>query len=199
MKKINSAKTSSMPMLEVIIIIGIFAISSIFILQMFLTANTVELKAKDKSKSVIVAENITETIKGSSSFQEAMKTLGFTSASGLVKEKADGSFEISEIENKELTEEDKEDAASYIRFYDKNWNATDKEDVYCALVFPSYSQSKAGMLVEAEVYIYRLSSYVLFDFKNTQKTNEQLYHLHIGNYISNTTENVSEEQKNNAE
>lgn len=190
MKKVNSSKTSSMPMLELIIIIGIFAISSIFILQMFLTANTVEQKAKDKSKSVLIAENIVEAIKAHNNFQETMKSLEFSNAAGMVEENADGSYKISKIESQEKIENtDDEAAVSYIKFYNKNWQETDTEDTYCVLVFPSYNQAEAGMMVQAEIYIYRLSPYVLFDFQGKQKVNEELCHLHIANYISKDMEN----------
>ena len=184
MKKINSSKTSSMPMLELIIIIGIFAISSIFILQMFLTANTVEQKAKDKSKGILVAENIAETIKAGNHFQETMESLGFSNAAGMVEENADGSYKITGITPQESGEEtNQEDAVSYIKFYDKNWQETDTEDAYCVVIFPSYSQAENGIMVQAELYVYRLSPYVLFDFKNSQKTSEELCHLHIAGYV----------------
>lgn len=173
-----------MPMLELIIIIGIFAMSSIFILQMFLTANTIEQKAKDKSKGILVAENITETIKAGSNFQETVKNLGFSNAAGMVEENADGSYRITGITPQEPGEEvNQKEAASYIKFYDKSWQETDTEDTYCVVIFPSYSQAKNGIMVQAELYVYRISPYVLFDFQNNQKANEELCHLHIANYV----------------
>ncbi len=184
MKRINSSKTSSMPMLELIIIIGIFAITSTFILQMFLTANTVEQKARDKSKAALIAENITETIKSSNSFQETIKSLGFSNGTGMVEEDADGGYKVTEItEGKSSEETEMAEAVSYIKFYDKSWQETDTNNTYCVVVVPSYNHAENGTIVQAELYVYRLSPYVLFRFQNKQEVKEELCHLHIANYV----------------
>ena len=189
MKRINSSKTSSMPMLELIIIVGIFAISSIFILQMFLTANTIEEKARDKSKGILIAENIAENIKAGNQFQETMKSLGFSNASGMVETNPDGSYKITKITTQESGKEIEEGAAaSYIKFYNKNWQETDTEDTYCVVVFPTYSQGENGTMVQAELYEYRKIPYILFDLKNEQKENEELCHLQVANYVQSSVE-----------
>ena len=154
MKKINSSKTSSMPMLELIIVIGIFAICSIFLLQMFVSANIIEEKARDKSKGLLAAENVAESIKAGSDFQKTMQSLGFSDADD-----------------------------SYTKFYDENWTETKETDKYSITVFPTYSQTENGTLVQAELYVYRNQPYAQFGFSQVSEQREELCHLSVADYV----------------
>ena len=66
-------RSSKMPMLEMILVIGYFSVISVFILQLFLSANMLQSKAKDEGKAIVQSERIAETIKAANSFEAAKK------------------------------------------------------------------------------------------------------------------------------
>ena len=60
MEKRKQSQNAKLPMLELIINIGVFAIISMFLLEMFLAANSLQQKAKDQGIAITKAETIAE-------------------------------------------------------------------------------------------------------------------------------------------
>lgn len=75
MKKMKRNHEAQMPLLEIIMVTGIFIVISGFLLQMFVSANKLEQNAKVLSQAVLCAENIAEEIKASKNLSSAMESL----------------------------------------------------------------------------------------------------------------------------
>ena len=69
--KYDKQSTARLPLVESVIIIAIFAVVSVVIMQMYLSANRIQKKAVNISKATILAENKAEEIKnGSKDFSD---------------------------------------------------------------------------------------------------------------------------------
>lgn len=175
MKKIGSSRFSGIPMLEMIISIGVFAVISVFILQLFLSGNTMQSKAKDISKGIILAENAAETIKGSKDLESAIQTLGLEKSNFTIKgeEKDERIADYIEIIEQSTSE------AAYITYYNESWQQAEQEAAYGMLLLPKKTEMEYGTIIEADIYIYRRKPYISFQDKEGK---ELLYSLHIADY-----------------
>lgn len=84
-----------LPMIEIVIVVGIFAVLSVFLLRMFVTADRLSSDAENIGKAVVRAQAAAETVKGSPDPEEALKNLGLQ----------------------------KNGAASYSGHFDENWES----------------------------------------------------------------------------
>ncbi|MBP5331548.1 MAG: hypothetical protein J6Y89_06820 [Lachnospiraceae bacterium] len=64
--KYDKQSTARLPLVESVIIIAIFAVVSVVIMQMYLSANRIQKKAVNISKATILAENKAEELKNGS-------------------------------------------------------------------------------------------------------------------------------------
>ncbi len=64
--KYDKQKTARLPLIESVIIIAIFAVVSVIIMQMYLSADRIQKKAVNISKATILAENRAEELKAGS-------------------------------------------------------------------------------------------------------------------------------------
>ncbi|MDE7424570.1 MAG: hypothetical protein K2N51_12935 [Lachnospiraceae bacterium] len=165
------SRSAKMPMLEIIITIGIFAVASVFILELFLSANTLQNRAKDQSKAVVLAETIAETVKSCKVFEEAADGLGLEKTVARITQQKNGSYEISKIDE---PEDMKDGIAVYTGHFDENWKAVKEEDTYSVIVIPYEEQVQGSVMANYEVYIYRLKGYVSV---MGEKDSEELYHM----------------------
>ena len=62
-RKIKQSENARLPMLELVVSIGVFAVISVFLLEMFLAANSLQQKAKDEGKAITKTETIAEMLK----------------------------------------------------------------------------------------------------------------------------------------
>lgn len=85
-----------LPMIEIIIIVGTFAVISVLIMKMFVATERMRTKAEDISRAVLEAESIAETLKGREVTSELFDELSATKS--------------------EITEN------TYIIYYDSEWN-----------------------------------------------------------------------------
>ena len=65
--KYDKQSTARLPLVESVIIIAIFAVVSVVIMQMYLSADRIQKKAVNISKATIIAENKAEELKAGSS------------------------------------------------------------------------------------------------------------------------------------
>ena len=133
-EKVKSRKLN-MPMLEIIITLGILTIVSVFLMRLFLGANSLETKAKDISKACILAQSVGETIKIEASIEDAIKELGLV----LVKE--DG---ISKV---------------YEKYYDSSWKASVEKKAYTMTVIMTETPVENTNLLTADIKITKDKSY----------------------------------------
>lgn len=155
MEKRKQSQNAKLPMLELIINIGIFAIISVFLLEMFLAANSLQQKAKDQGIAVTKAETIAETIKSEDSFLKAQSEFAFSKMWGTMTEEKDGSYQITELSQKEK----KDATVVYVLHFNEEWEPVKKEDTYSLLVVPYIKKMQEGTVENYEVYAYRLKSY----------------------------------------
>lgn len=64
MSKYDNHNTSHLPLVESVIIVAIFAVISVFIMQMYVTADRLQGKSVTISKATMLAENYIEAVKG---------------------------------------------------------------------------------------------------------------------------------------
>lgn len=171
MAKELETRSAKMPMLEIIITIGIFAVVSVFIMELFLSANTLQNRAKDKSKAIILAETIAETVKSSKDFEEATEELGLKKTVGRITQKDGENYQVSEIDK---SDDGKDSIDIYIGHFDENWQAVQEENCYSVIVIPSEEQVEDKVMGNYEIYIYRLKSYAVV---MNEQDGEELYHL----------------------
>lgn len=173
MKKIINSKTSGMPMLEIVITIGIFAIISIFLLQMFLSSHALQEKSEDVGKSILKAENIAETIKSTSSIEQAVEQLNLQEAFISIEEK-ENTYILNGIYREQMSGATK----AYITYYDKNWKIQKEGEKakYCGMIIKNETEKN---LEEVDIFFFHLGSYALL---NEGKRNTLLYHLYTANY-----------------
>lgn len=171
MAKRLGSRSAKMPMLEIVITIGIFAVVSVFILELFLSANTLQNRAKDKSKAIVLAETIAETVKSSETFEGAAEELGLDKTIGRITQQKNGSYQISKIDESNGV---KDSIVVYTKHFDEDWNTVKEEDTYSVIVIPYENQVQGKVMVNYEVYIYRLKGYVSV---MEEKDSEELYRM----------------------
>ena len=140
MEKNLPSKSAKMPMLELILMIGVFAIISTFLLEMFLVANTLQEKAKDRGKAVLLSETIAETIKGSDNLEQGIQAMKLKSLDG--------------------------QGTGYGMYLDKKWNAVEQESAYLVRLCP-VDEAEEG-LETYEVYVERSKGYTSL-FSNSSR------------------------------
>lgn len=155
MEKRKQSQNAKLPMLELIISIGVFAVISVFLLEMFLVANSLQQKAKDQGIAITKAETIAETIKSADGFSEVETELGFTKMWGTMVEQEDGSYQITRLDQKEK----KDTTVVYVLHFNEEWEPATKEDTYSVLVVPYTKTMQEGTVENYEVYVYRLKGY----------------------------------------
>lgn len=176
MKKIKESRTSSIPMLEIIFSIGIFTMISVFVLQLFLSADVLQKKAKDTSKAIICAENIVEVLKASDSFEEAIELLGLKEEKGTIKQEDDNSYQLEVLQ-----ENSSGDDIYYSVHYNQQWEVVEKKNTYSVVLVPYEVDSGNGIVTYVDIFVYRLRPYHTIDEKNPMT---QLYHLKAASYFS---------------
>lgn len=174
-RKIKQSENARLPMLELVVSIGVFAVISVFLLEMFLAANSLQQKAKDEGKAITKTETIAETLKSADSLEEAVSDLSMQPMWGEVKQQKDGSYQI-----KNLTKEQGEGLTQiYALHYDKDWNLVEKEDMYSILVIPYQMAVQGETMENYAIYTYRLQDYPsIFSKEDTVN----IYRLECGVY-----------------
>lgn len=78
----NNGKTKSfrMPLLEIVIVVAVFAIVSVFIMKLYMSADRLQRESENVSRAVIEVQNTAELIKGAGTLDEALKATGLRKA-----------------------------------------------------------------------------------------------------------------------
>lgn len=117
---------------ETLIVIGIFAVISVFLVQMFTQTSRIRQKAVDTSKAMIAAQNVAEQLKNSVSVAEAANRLSMTAC----------------------------DTAGtiYCIYYDKEWKTTNEPSAHIVIVTSTVIKGDNGRVVSADVNAYKSDS-----------------------------------------
>lgn len=108
MEKEKQYHSQRLPFIEIVLILGIFTVISVLIARIFVATDQIRMKAEEISRGVIEAENIAEQIKGYKVDDDLYTKLGA------------------------YKEDGKE--ASYIIYYDKDWNITSSQGAYGVVI-----------------------------------------------------------------
>ncbi len=117
-------------MIEFILMFGVFAVMSVIIAKMFLSADHMSKEALGYSQAVIRAENIAEGLKGSESFEAALVELG-------MEKVEDG------------------DRSLYRGYYGRDWKPAKDQGVYEITVDVGRTFGSLGHLEKAEIVATR--------------------------------------------
>lgn len=122
----NGGKTRSlrMSLIEISIMIAVFAVISVFLLQMYVAADSLQGTSVHISKAMVHAESVAETLKGSGSFEDAISTLGMQKT---------------------------QDELSYVLQYDKQWNPVSEDGSFLIIVDAALEEGSSGMMLNANV------------------------------------------------
>ena len=139
---------SLLPLVEILISIGIFAIAVILTLQLFLLAKFLGNKTSDTAKAIFEVQNIAETIK-------TMRT-------------------NTEMENYIKTELNglSVDANYYPVYYNEKWDRVDNVDeaVYNLIVIYEIDDTySSGNLYKFKLDLYKTEPYPFIDDKKVEK------------------------------
>lgn len=174
-KRLRESQLARLPMVELIVSIGIFAVLSVFLMEMFLAANSLSQKARDEGKAITLAETIAETIKTADCEDTALEEIGAGTKWACVESKEDGSSKLSNILDKETENSTK----VYVLHYDKKWNKVDKEDAYSVILVPFSSNVQDKIIENYSLYVYRLDGYPsLLHYEK----NVELFQLNFSKY-----------------
>ena len=173
-KRERQSQLAKMPLLELVITIGIFAVISVFLLELFLAANSLQQKARDTGKATILSENIAENIKGAEKKEKAIEELGFQTRYGKWNE-TKGVYPIAAIRK----EKQEGDTQIYIKYCDSKWKATKQKSSYSIILVPAKTKVKNKTIDTYEIYVYRLKGYVSMFH---QKKNIELFHMQFLDY-----------------
>lgn len=153
MKKAK-AKRMNTSMLELICTLGILMIVSVFVMRLFLGANSLETKARDVSKACILAETIADTIKGYPTVEEALQEL-----------------KLQQIQDNHLIK-------VYEKYYDGDWRAKRKPSKYRVTVVVEQQEMSNNTYYEVDIMIKKEKEYPMI--KNDSGC--ELASVHIASY-----------------
>lgn len=114
-----------MPMIELVIVIGIFVVISVFLVRMFMGTYRLQNNATDLSRAVIKAETIAEQIKNTASIGEAAIEL--------------------QMESYDNTSQ------NYCIYYDDDWNQTKSPSVNIIVITSTITKGESGRMVNANI------------------------------------------------
>jgi prepilin-type N-terminal cleavage/methylation domain-containing protein len=152
-------------LVEVIIAIGVIAIASVIILQLFITAKNLNQKSSDLDKSILASTSIVELIKSGE-------------APGDIK--ANPSIEHALID-------ESNDIININMYYDDNWNLIESKDTnlfytLTAVISPASSINSKGiktsMAYAIEVHVFKAKPYPL-----EKSFNKEIYSLETIRYF----------------
>lgn len=154
MRKKAKAKKMNILMLELICTLGILMIVSVFVMRLFLGANSLETKARDVSKACILAETIADTIKGYPTVKEALEEL-----------------KLQQVQDNHLI-------AVYEKYYDGDWRAKRKPSKYRVTVVVEQQEMPNNTYYEVDITIKKEKKYPMI--KNDSGC--ELASVHIVSY-----------------
>ncbi len=114
-----------MPMIELIIVIGIFVVISVFLVRMFMGTYRLQNNATDLSSAVIKAETVAEYIKNTASIGEAAIQL-----------------QMESYDNTSL---------NYCIYYDDDWNQTKSPSANIIVITSTITRGESGRMVSADI------------------------------------------------
>lgn len=168
-------RSARMPMLELILVIGYFSVISVFILQLFLSANMLQSKAKDEGKAIMQSEKIAETIKAAENFEVAKKESKLVEYSTTDEKKQVEKEIINQLKGAK-------EQSIYTLHYDKDWNESTTDAMYTMVVIPSINSNYSLNMEDYEVYVYRLQGYTSLLQLGDKDEVSELYHLCFSKY-----------------
>ena len=141
----NNQKKALLPLLEILISTGIFAVAVILTLQMFMLARFLGNRTSDTADAILKVQNVAETLK---SFRSGDDIYNFLENETVMTGKTESIFS-SYVE------------IAYNIFYDINWRQVGSADeaVYIIYVRPERQEQYAGILYMFDISLYKAEAY----------------------------------------
>ena len=137
----NNERKSLLPLIEILISTGIFAIAVILTLQMFMLARFLGIRTSDTADAILKVQHVAETVK---SFESEDEIYDFLKNHAYI----DNFFSSYE-------------ALAFGIYYDINWEQTDNKDeaVYVTNIYMDRNEEYAGNLYNYYIDLYKLEPY----------------------------------------
>lgn len=160
----RGSSKSLLPLVEILISIGIFAIAVVLTLQLFLLARFLGVKTSDTARAIFEVQNVAENIKTMKTDSEMENYVIDELNSGIIN--GQSSFELLS-KNKNLY---------YTLYYDHEWNIVLSEDEaeYMMKIDMSRDIYNTGGLYKFTLNMYKTKAYPFIDDKKLKT---------YGNYI----------------
>lgn len=120
MKQKVKAHSSAM-LLELIIVIGFFAVISVFLLKMFVSADSTRKEALRLSKATVLVESAFEVVSRYDNVEEAFNVLGYSTV-------------------------DEDGAKVRVAYYDESWKQTNIVSRYTIKIYETKETHASGVL-----------------------------------------------------
>ena len=159
----NNQSKSLLPLVEILISTGIFAIAVVLTLQLFLLAKFLGIKTSDSADAILKVQHIAETMKLFETDSEIDYFLG------------------SEMINT---------GNVYNLYYDINWQLVNNIDeaVFITDIYIEKSGESAGSLYKYSINLYKTEPYPFIDDKKTEQDAQYkplLASVSAGKFINN--------------
>lgn len=152
-KKQNSFR---LPMIEMVIILGVFAVISVLIVRMFVSTDRMSTKALNISRAVIETESIAETLKGREVSEALFRDIGAVEA--------------------------KNTDDTYFIYYDKYWNVL-KEEVKSEAKNVIVIHFTESISEYGDMNTYQITAYESEDGEQINESDEPLCDLTVKKLI----------------
>lgn len=84
-KSNEKTKSFRMPLLEIVIVVAVFAVVSVFIMKLYMSADRLQRESENVSRAVIEVQNTAELIRGAETFEEALTVTGLEKVSDITE------------------------------------------------------------------------------------------------------------------
>ena len=153
----NKSNRNSIPLIELIIMIGFFAFASTIIIRLFFGAYSVSQLSTDQNMAILNGQSILESIKEQPTNLEFYLTeLGFTK------------------------QQSNQESIAYQASFDENWQPNQGKPVFTATLVQKQEKTAAGFL-----YTYDLSFHKTEKYPFLADSRQFLWQLQMKDYQSN--------------
>ena len=152
----EGSSKSLLPLVEILISIGIFAIAVVLTLQLFLLARFLGNKTADTAKAIFEVQNVAESIKSMKTDADMENYIINELNAGIVK--------------------NVEDNMHYDVYYDGDWNVTGSGDgaVYKLKIDMNKVKYDSGVLYNFILDFYKTEDYPFINNKNSDDTKDNI-------------------------
>jgi hypothetical protein len=181
-----SERKSLLPLIEILISVGIFAVAVILTLQIFMLARFLGFRTSDTADAILEVQRIAETIKSFQSGDEISSFFANEAVNPGIEIVVDSGALFSAYSGAMQEYE----LSVWNKFYDGNWQRTDDLDeaVYIADIIMAEADEYAGVLYLFEIRLSKIEPYPFINDRIVEQNPQfrpQLASISAGKFINN--------------